>query len=247
MSATRIERIGDATLYLGDCREILPILDKVDAGVTDPPYGIGLAKGESGKRVTGARLCASRFVDPIVGDTEPFDPAPFLGFPEVIMWGADHFFARLPDGGRLLAWDKKSGWSFEDTFSDVEYAWHSEPRAARIINYLWTGVRQAGEKGLPNYHIMQKPIEVMTWCIGQLRSPGQTILDPFMGSGTTGVACANLGRKFIGIEIDPGYFDIACRRIEEAYRQPRLFAEPAAKIEQPSLFADPLPRCVAGG
>src|SRR6185437_1398483 len=183
----------DAALYLGDCREILPTLGKVDAVVTDPPYGIEFSKGESGKRVTGRRLCASRWTDPIVGDAVPFDPALITSYPEVITWGADHYRARLPEGGRFLAWDKKAGWVFDDTFSDVEFAWHSESGASRIIDYLWKGVRQDGEKGLPKYHIMQKPIAVMTWCIRQLRHPACVILDPFMGSGTTGVATIKLG------------------------------------------------------
>lgn len=84
-------------------------------------------------------------------------------------------------------------------------------------------------------HPTQKPVEVMSWCIQQLPPNAMTILDPFMGSGTTGVACANLGRKFVGIEISESYFDIACRRIEEAYKQPRLFAEPSPKAEQMSM------------
>jgi site-specific DNA-methyltransferase (adenine-specific) len=227
---------GRVTLYRGDCREILPTLGKVDAVVTDPPYGIGFAKGASGLRVTGRRLTASRWVDPIVGDDAPFDPGHLLGYQEVILWGADHFRIRLPDSGRMLAWDKKAGWSFEDTFSDVEFAWHSESGAAKIISYLWKGVRQDGEKGLPKYHIMQKPIAVMEWCIGQLRRPAETILDPYMGSGTTGVAAVKLGRRFIGLEIDQRYFDIACRRIEDAAKQPDLFVEPAPKPSQEAFL-----------
>lgn len=217
--------IGGCRLLLGDCLEILPAVGAVHAVVTDPPYGIGFAKGDC---VTGSRLCASRFTDPIVGDSEPFDPAPLLSYSEIIMWGADHYRARLPERGRFLAWDKKAGWTFEDTFSDVEFAWHSEGGASKIIDYLWKGVRQDGEKGLPKYHIMQKPIAVMEWCISQLRGPAQIILDPYMGSGTTGVACVKLGRKFIGIEIDEGYFDIACSRIEKAYAQPDMFIEARA-------------------
>jgi site-specific DNA-methyltransferase (adenine-specific) len=233
----REEIIGDARLILGDCRDILPTLGKVDAVVTDPPYGIGFSKGESGKRVTGSRLTASRWTDPIVGDDEPFDPALLLSFPEVIAWGADHYRTRLPESGRFLAWDKKAGWEFEDTFSDVEFAWHSEGGASKIIDYLWKGVRQDGEKGLPKYHIMQKPIAVMLWCIRQLRGDARTILDPFMGSGTTGVACAKLGRRFIGVEIEEAYFNIACRRIEEAYKQADLFIAPPSKSEQLSMEA----------
>jgi len=84
-------------------------------------------------------------------------------------------------------------------------------------------------------HPTQKPIEVMCWCIERLPDGANTILDPFMGSGTTGVACAKLGRKFIGIEIEPKYFDIACRRIEAAYAQPDMFIVPPAKPVQASF------------
>jgi|GEM_PF-401901 len=208
----------------------------VDAVVTDPPYGIGFAKGEGGLRVTGRRLCAQRHLDPIMGDDEPFDPAPFCGLGEVIMWGADHYHTRLPDSGRWLAWDKRAMWSFEDSFSDVEFAWHSEPGAAKIINYLWKGVRQDGEKGEPRHHIMQKPVEVMRFCILQLRGPARTILDPFMGSGTTGVAAVKLGRAFIGIEIEEKYFSIACRRISEALKQPDLFIERPKPAKQEAFL-----------
>jgi site-specific DNA-methyltransferase (adenine-specific)/modification methylase len=145
------------------------------------------------------------------------------------MWGVDHFHERVPSGGRWLAWDKRAMWSFSDTFSDVEFAWHSETGAARIINFLWKGVRQDGEKGEPRYHIMQKPIAVMSWCIDQLRTAGRVIVDPFMGSGTTGVACIRLGRPFLGIEIEPQYFDIACRRIEKAQRQGDMFRDIVSK------------------
>ena len=112
---------------------------------------------------------------------------------------------RLPETGRFLAWDKKAGWEFEDSFSDVEFAWHSEGGASKIISYLWKGVRQDGEKGFPKFHIMQKPIAV------------------------------KLGRKFIGIEIEPKYFDIACRRISEALKQPDMFIERPKPAKQEAL------------
>ncbi len=224
--------IGDAVLFNADCLAVLPTLGKVDAVVTDPPYGIAHVKGGGGRGVHSRRNIA-----PIVGDDAPFDPAPWLAFPEVILWGADHFYPRLPDQGRWLAFDKLGGMEPWDSFSDVEFAWHSAEGAARLFSMKWKGIAcvKAGEGLGVREHPTQKPIGLMEWCLGQLRAPAGTILDPFMGSGTTGVACAKLGRKFIGIEIEPRYFDIACRRIEEAYRQPRLFAEPAPKPKQLSL------------
>lgn len=227
---TRKETMAEGVeLYLGDCREILPTLGPIEAVVTDPPYGIShnMAAGggnswRKSRRVNGGS---------IVGDDQPFDPIPWLEFPEVIMFGADHFYPRLPDCGRWLVWDKKAGWSFEDNFSDVEFAWHSKEGPAKIINYLWKGVRQDGEKGLPKYHMAQKPIAVMEWLINQLHSDGH-ILDPFMGSGTTGVAAIRLGRRFVGIEIESKYFDISRQRISKALNQLDMFIEPPKPAKQ---------------
>lgn len=212
----RIERIGAATLYLGDCREILPTLGKVDAVVTDPPYGIAHVKGAGGKGKHDRRNIA-----PIIGDDRPFDPSPLLQFDNVLLWGADHYAERLPHG-RWLAWDKLDGLASYDSFSDVEFAWHSKRGAARIFRHLWKGICKASEKDAGREHPTQKPAALMEWCVAQAGNP-ESVLDPFMGSGTTGVACAKLGRKFIGIEIEPRYFDIACKRIEDAYRQADLF------------------------
>lgn len=224
---TRKETIAEGVeLYLGDCREILPTLGKFDVVVTDPPYGIGFKKGESGIGVP-----ASRNVDKITGDDQPFDPSPFLEWP-CVMFGGNHFYARLPDGGTFHSWDKSFGTTLEDSFSDAEYIWSSWRCKSEVIRYLWKGTLQGGEKGLPKYHVSQKPIEVMRRCI-ELTGESQTILDPFMGSGTTGVAAVRMGRRFIGIEIEPKYFDIACKRISDAIRQPDMFVEqpPPAKQE----------------
>jgi site-specific DNA-methyltransferase (adenine-specific) len=203
--------------------------------VTDPPYGIDFAHGGGGSQKIGNSK-SRRNVGGIIGDKEPFDPSHLLTFPEAIMFGADHFYARLPDSGRFLAWDKKKGWDFTDNCSDVEFAWHSEEGASRIINYLWKGVRQDGEKGLPKYHVMQKPIAVMEWCIGQLKGPGQVILDPYMGSGSTGVAAVKLGRQFIGVEKDPKHFDVACFRILQSTKQTDLFIEKPKPAKQEALL-----------
>lgn len=221
----RIETIGDATLYLGDCLEILPTLGPVDAVVTDPPYGIGYQHGGGGIPVS-KRNSWRRFEEPITGDDIPFDPRPFLAWPCVI-FGADHFCDKLTTGGTFHWWDKAYSGGPDDSFSDAEVFWTSWQRKRIVIRHLWKGVCQDSEKGLRKVHPSQKPIRVIERCI-DLIPDAETILDPFMGSGTTGVACANLGRKFIGIEIEEKYFDIACRRIETAYLQPRLFeGEPA--------------------
>lgn len=223
----RVETIGDATLYLGDCLEILPTLGKVDAVVTDPPYGIGADeaaaknKGKWGWRDYGE----SKW------DRQRPPPEVFAAMlscsREQVIWGGNYFTDMLPPSMRWLMWDKGQR---DFSLADFEMAWTSQQKAARVIDYPRALALKDGKQ-----HPTQKPVAVMEWCLGFLPD-AQTILDPFMGSGTTGVACAKLGRKFIGIELEPKYFDIACQRIEEAYRQPRLFAEPAPKPKQQSLL-----------
>lgn len=210
--------IGNATLYLGDCLEILPTLEKVDAVITDPPYGIGYSHG-----VGGGKLAQSTKFDhhPVTGDNKPFDPSPWVGFKKVVLFGANHYASRLEDSSFWLIWDKRDGVCSNDQ-SDVEMAWVKGKGQARVIRHLWNGMLKASERGEERVHPTQKPVAVMEWAI-KTSGADSDILDPFMGSGTTGVACMNLGRKFIGIEIEPKYFEIACQRIENAQRQQRMF------------------------
>jgi len=159
----------------------------------------------------------------IIGDDNPFDPTPLLRFPLVLIWGADHYAQRLPHG-RWLAWDKLGAREPWDSYSDVEFAWANRRGAARIFNHVWKGICQGPgkDKNKKRVHPAQKPIELMEWCIQQLKSP-ETIVDPYMGVGTTGVACMHMGCSFVGIEIERKYFDIACERIDAASRQKQLF------------------------
>ena len=215
---SRVEHIGDATLYLGDCRDILPGLGKVDAVVTDPPYGLG-------KRMQGGTWGAQDHNSGFLKwDLEaPQDVVSSLiamNIPAII-WGGNYF--QVPPSRCWLNWDKVNA---VPTMADFEQAWTNLDRPSKR-RCLPVGRVEFG-------HPTQKPLPLMEWCLGFLPS-ARIILDPFMGSGTTGVACANLGRSFIGIEREPSYFDIACRRIEEAYRQPRLFEEPAPKPVQQGL------------
>jgi len=220
----RVETIGDATLYLGDCLEILPTLGKVDAVVTDPPYGMRwnvdgsrFSGGEDKfgrKRTNQAGKCWDA---PIYGDDVEFEPSPWLAFDQVILFGSNHYSMRLPVGTTLV-WIKRYDPAFGTFLSDAEIAWEKGGHGV----YCFRDVSGNGAgANYPKLHPTQKTIGVMSWCVQ--RTTG-SILDPFMGSGTTGVACANLGRKFIGIEIEPKYFDIACERIAAAYAQGRLFA-----------------------
>ena len=236
----REETIGDCRLILGDCRDVLPTLGKVDAVVTDPPYGIGESAGKAKTRTSGltSRLKNAQVYRQDYGnddwDREPIS-SELLGLVRAagkwnVIFGGNYY--ELPATTCWLVWDKLNG---ATDFADCELAWTNLPKAVRRINYLWNGCMRAnGEKR--DGHPTQKPLGVMKWCIGHLPDDAQTILDPFMGSGTTGVACVNLGRKFIGIEREPKYFDIACKRIAEAYKQPRLFDEPAPRPVQENLF-----------
>ena len=204
----RKEVIGNATLYLGDCLEILPTLPKVDAVITDPPYGIGMHGGKVGK---------AEYEVLSEWDSKPADVSPLiaLGVPTVI-WGGNYFV--VPPSKCWLVWDKET--QGVTTFADCELAWTNIDRAVRMVRHLWSGPYMMQKEA--RFHPTQKPVRVMQWSMEFV--PTGTVLDPFMGSGTTGVACMNLGRKFIGIEIEPKYFNIACERIENAQRQGRLIA-----------------------
>jgi site-specific DNA-methyltransferase (adenine-specific)/modification methylase len=232
VSAVRIETIGDCALYLGDSEAILHGLPDYDAVVTDPPYGISAAK--SGVIGT-AKNAPVRDYGKQLWDVEPIsddllDMVLAAGRWKIIFGG--NYYA-LPATSCWLVWDKLN----TGDFADCELAWTNLPKAVRRIRYMWNGMLRANgeERG---DHPTQKPVGVMAWCLQQLPADTRTIIDPFMGSGTTGVACVAAGLTFTGIERDARYFDAACRRIEAAYKQPRLFAEPIVKPVQPSLLDD---------
>ena len=225
--AQRVEVIGRAVLVQADCRDILPLLPKVDAVVTDPPYGIGYKHSGGGRGIHSMGTARTQSVA-IFGDDEAFDPTLTIAAGrKALLFGADHYTARLPDGGMFHVWDKdpKGRLSF-DSHSDAELFWTSWTRKRACLRYLWKGLCQEGQ-GERRWHPTAKPVQVMSACI-DFFPKAQTILDPFMGSGTTGVAAVQMGRDFIGIEREPKYFDIACKRIEQAQRQGDLFIEGAA-------------------
>lgn len=222
-------QIGDATLYLGDCLDILPTLGKVDAVVTDPPYGI---EYQSTLGNLGAVYHA-----PIEGD-KIVDLRWLLSLPcPVLSFGSNNYPEQLPHRGRWLCWDKRTIDGACDAMmgSAFELAWCNKTSGYnKIVRVLHGGVVNAD--GGRRQHPTQKPVAVMTESILWAARDALSILDPFMGSGTTGVACAKLGRKFIGIELDPGYFDIACKRIQQAYDQPDMFIEPPKPAKQEELL-----------
>jgi len=210
--------IGNATLYLGDCMDILPTLDKVDAVITDPPYGIG----ENAHRVA-SRTKLAKTTD--YGDFD-WDKAPpdatvinacVAAGKRAILWGGNYF--ELPPARGWLIWDKVNS----GNFADAEMAWTNLPMSVRMYRQMWNGmIREGDERGQVRVHPTQKPLGLMRWCIEWAKG-AEIILDPFMGSGTTGVAATQMGRKFIGIERESRYFEIACKRIEDAQRTFDMF------------------------
>lgn len=217
---SRVERIGLAELHLGDCRDILPTLGKVDAVVTDPPYGIGEAAGANKSR---GNLAAAADYGDDDWDDKPISPELMAMVRAAGCWniifGGNYY--ELPRATCWLVWDKDNG---TNDFADCELAWTNLDKAVRRLKWTWNGFirqgemsRKPGQWDIRN-HPTEKPVGVMKWSMGHLPTGSGVILDPFMGSGTTGVAAAQMQRQFIGIEREPKYFDIACRRIEDAQR-----------------------------
>jgi site-specific DNA-methyltransferase (adenine-specific) len=243
----RVEHLAEGvTLYLGDCREILPTLGKVDAVVTDPPYDavthagartrIGKNGGadnvasihfESLSREDFLTLCelmisiARRWVI-LTCDWRHIGVAEASGLP-LVRFG----IWVKPNGAPQFTGDRPAtGWEAVAIFhrADETKRWNGGGSRA-----VWSYPSPRGE------HPTQKPVELIGEWIELFSDAGETILDPFMGSGTTGVAAVKLGRKFIGIEIEPKYFDIACRRITDALARPDLFIEPPKPAKQEAL------------
>ena len=200
--------IGNATLYLGDCRDILPTLKKVDAVVTDPPFGVGNFVQTSGN-VRG---------EAVQWNDETPSAEFFRHLREMsghrIIWGANFFNCFEPNGGALV-WVKNQPMP---NFSKAEVASSSYLKKTEIINLTWTNF--VNDK--VSAHPCERPVGLYRWCIDYLPYC-DTILDPFLGSGSCGVAAVQMGRKFIGIEREPKYFDIAAKRIEDAQRQGDMF------------------------
>lgn len=216
-----VVKIGGATLYRGDCLEVLPTLGRFDALVCDPPYGLAekLQGGTWGKSFEGA------YKDwDAVAPSDLVDMALKLA-DKAIIWGGNYF--ALPPSRCLLVWIKRDA---VRTMAGCEIAWTNLDANAKFFD--WTISATNAERVA---HPTQKPMAVMRWCIEQAGNP-QSILDPFMGSGTTGVAAIQLGRTFTGIEREAKYFDIACKRIEQAYAQGQLFEPVQPKQEQVSLI-----------
>jgi hypothetical protein len=230
--ARDVRVIGDCLLVLGDCKEVLPHLGKDLAVVSDPPYGMKwdgrVSRGVNG---TGKQGKTRHYNTTIANDDVPFDPSWMLAHEHCIIWGMNHFPQHLTRGS-CLVWVKRYESGFGSFLSDAEVAYFSKGHGV----YCFRDLSNQAESN-DRSHPTQKPIPLMRWCIEQLPQTVDTILDPYMGSGTTGVACVKIGRRFIGCEIEPKYFEIACKRVEAAYNQPDMFVSaPAPKPVQLNLM-----------
>lgn len=199
-------------LILGDCYDILPTLANVDAIVTDPPYG---CKNDCDyTRFSGGLHSHRNKFERIAGDATPFDPAPFLSFPRVALCGYHHFANVLPVGS-VGVWIKKRDSQLGSFLSDAELVWIKGGKGVYVFRHVWNGFDRESERGHRTLHPTQKPVPLFTWLIDRLKlKPGDTLVDPFMGVGGSGIAAKKAGLNYIGIEIDPDYYQIAKERID---------------------------------
>ena len=203
-----VVRLSDSvTIIRGDCRDVLPV--ECDAVVTDPPYGINWRPRVNHQNDGWT-------------DNEAFDPAPCLAVGRLhLFWGANYYADKLPPSQSWFVWVKRpAGFDFSAdprTYATVELAWSDFGTKAKHKELCWDGGKRAGDSDNRTFcHPSQKPIELMQWC---LPADAETICDPYMGSGTTGIACIRMGRRFVGIERDPAHFATARQRLENELRQ----------------------------
>lgn len=235
MNWRRVERIGNATLFLGDSEALRHLLPAYDALLCDPPYGIAVATDIGAGDIRRAAF-AGDFIRrqkgyrPIKGDDRPFDPSPWLSDCPTLFWGANYFAHRLP-AGRWLGWDKRETLK-PNCQSDMELAWTNVPgNTVRLHRQMWSGmVRRGdfwrcGQHGSRREHPTEKPVQLMAWCIRMMRlKPGAVILDPYMGVGTAGAAAVLMDHAYVGVECEERYFNAACDRLALVQRDPAAWA-----------------------
>lgn len=197
------------TIYHGDNREVMaqfPSCFRVDAVITDPPYGISLKFGGMGCKTSDAK-------NPMQGDKQEFNPEPFLKYEKVVLFGANHFAHKLPPAKGWLVW-VKTLYPGSSVLSEAELAWTNCVPKVKVFQHLWSGAYRATE-GKTFLHPTQKPVALMKWVLSLCARPGETVLDPYMGSGPIARACADMGRKYVGIEIEEKYCEIAAKRLAQ--------------------------------
>ena len=222
MAGLREERIGGQRLILGDCRRVMQEIGRFDACLTDPPYGVFKKTGTDGKMFGKETIYSTD--DKAAGwDVRPGAEvfAAIMATKKYVVWGGNYFADIMGASPGVMIWHKKTG---KNSYADCEIAWTNVTGTTRIFEHQWCGAFKDSERGQRAVHPTQKPVALMEYLIRTYTNPGDVVLDNTMGSGTTGVAAINTGRDFIGIEKDPGYFEIAERRIYEAYEAALLAA-----------------------
>lgn len=212
-------------VYCGDCREVLPTAPIFDLCLADPPYGIR-ADEAIGPASSGWTQFEVNKWDRERPSKDLFELIISRSKVQII-WGGNYFTDHLPPSMQWLVWDKGQR---DFSLADCEFAWTSQNKAARVFTYPRALALRDGKE-----HPTQKPVALMSWCLEQVPKT-RTVCDPFLGSGTSGVACVRAGLSFTGIERHEPYFDIACRRIEAALKQPDMFVEAPQPMVQTSLL-----------
>ena len=200
------------TIYHARCEDVLPSIDPDDVGLllTDPPYGIDLDTDYTKKH--GRR--GGTFVS-IASDDEPFDPGPLLAYGRCVLWGANNYASRLPDAPAWIVWDKvclNLPTSYRS--AEAELAWTNVTRRMQVFHHQWMGAARDTERGR-TLHPTQKPVALMRWIIDRWTEPGDLVLDPYMGSGPIARACADLGRRYFGVELVEEYCAVAVKRLSQ--------------------------------
>jgi DNA modification methylase len=230
----RVETIGPCTLYLGDCLEILPEIGQVDAVVTDPPYGVLLGSTEINKQAKNkSRLSYSSFSDTPEYVRDKVIPAIQIALSKakrgLVTPGTRNLFL-YPHPDDIGVWFNPAGtsigrWGFNLSSPILYYG--KNPRNVKKSGASSTWGHFERNKELKELHPCPKPLKFTTWAVNKASLEGEIVLDPFMGLGATGVACVNIRRRFIGIEIEEKYFDVACKRIAIAAKQGQFDFEEA--------------------
>lgn len=225
-------RDGRHTLYCGQCENILPALAKADLVIADPPYGIG----ENAYRVASrSKLAKPTDYGSFEWDSQPATQeqinCTINAGRRSIIWGGNYF--GLPPARGWLVWDKING---DNCFADAELAWTNCETSVRVFRFMWNGMLRDGEaRGVPRVHPAQKPVELMLWCLSFVPD-AKTVIDPFAGSGTVGLACMRAGISSISIEREPKYCAIAAVRLERESRQPILPLVITRNLEQVEML-----------
>ncbi len=218
MTTDPVYDVDGITIYHADCADILPLIDPATVGLllTDPPYGINVATKHKRPHKESKYLKPENRWNwknhdhaPVHGDDRPFDPLPLLRFGRCVLWGAHNYADKLPPSPSWLIWNRKVT---SRNCPDAEIAWTNLGGTIQLFDYMWDGYRRQGEIG-QHLHPTQKPVALMRWILEKWTEPGDLVLDPYMGSGPIARACADLGRRYIGIEIVEEYVDTAISRL----------------------------------